>query len=218
VRLEDISFSDTLPPELELVSADIVSKQGGKVSVSGANLAFDFSGCMNSQYFAPPPTSRCYGDPYSVTATIKARVKTPTEACQSTTISNTAFYDIFKVSSTYYNDDMSMTGVTIHGEGTRNFSALPRKGALEISLAGPKELKIKEKGSYSLTVANKGKDVSLNTTLTLLVPKLSVNGVEKYVSIINVEGGVVDYSAISQGKIYIHLEEILEGRSKQVKF
>lgn len=218
MRLEDINFSDVLPPELELVSADIVSNQGGSVSISGADISFAFSGCVNSQYFATPSSSRCYGNPYSATALIKAKIKTPADVCKTTTITNTASYDILKVSSTHYNDDTSMTGVTIHGGGSKTFSAQPRKGALEVSLSGPSQLQVKQKGSYSLTVANKGKAASLNTTLTILVPKLSVNGVEKYVSIINVEGGVVDYSDIAQGKIYIHLEEILEGRSKQVKF
>ncbi|MDR2190808.1 MAG: DUF11 domain-containing protein [Candidatus Peribacteria bacterium] len=41
---------------------------------------------------------------------------------------------------------------------------------------------------------------------------------EKYVSIINVEGGIVDYSDIANGKITIHVEEILEGRTKQISF
>ncbi|MDR0607827.1 MAG: DUF11 domain-containing protein [Candidatus Peribacteria bacterium] len=218
VRLEDIHFDDVLPPELELVSADIVSKQGGSVTVSGTDITFDFSGCINSQYFATPAISRCYGNPSFATATIKAKIKTPVDACKVTTISNTASYDISRVSSTYYNDDVSMTGVTIHGEGTKVFPANPLKGSLSISLAGPSTLQVKQKGSYSITVANGGRDASLDTTLTILVPKLMVNGVEKYVSIINVEGGVIDYSDISQGKIYIHLEEILEGRSKSVKF
>ncbi|MDR0607850.1 MAG: hypothetical protein LBG52_05965 [Candidatus Peribacteria bacterium] len=195
---------------MELVSADIVSNQGGTVSISGADISFVFSGCINSQYFATPNSSHCYRDPTAATATIKAKIKTPADACKSTTISNTASYDILQVSSTHYNTDGAMTGVNIHGQGSEIFTAQPRKGVLEISLTGPKALKIKEKGNYSLTIANKGEDVSLDTTLTLLVPKLSINGVEKYVSIINVEGGVVDYSDIAQGKVYIHLEEILE--------
>jgi uncharacterized repeat protein (TIGR01451 family) len=208
VRLEEVHFEDFLPPELELVSADIISNQGGGVNVSGNQLTFDFSGCVNSQYFATPTTSHCYGNSYAATATIKAKIKTPADACSITSISNTATYDVYSVSSTHYNDDASMSGTHIHGAGTKSFSAYPLKGNLSLSLYGPSTLQVKNKGSYSITVANGGRDTALNTMLTIAVPKLSVNGVEKYVSIINVEGGIVDYSDITSGKIYIHLAEL----------
>ncbi|GHV26119.1 hypothetical protein FACS1894176_06190 [Bacteroidia bacterium] len=226
VRLEEVKFDDLLPPELELVSADIVSAQGGTVSVSGNALHFDFSGCVNSQYFPSPATSSCYNQPTAATATIKARITTPTDACKTTVINNTASYDILSVSTSHLNDDSAMTGVvngsgvatSLHGEGSRAFYANPLKGEFSLSLNGSTNIQVKEKGSYTLTIANQGKDASLNTTVTILVPKLTINGVEKYVSIINVEGGVVDYSDIAQGKIYVHLEELLAGRTKTVKF
>jgi uncharacterized repeat protein (TIGR01451 family) len=218
VRMEDIHFKDFLPPELELVSADIISSQGGNVHINGTTITFDFSGCINSQYFDTPNTSHCYGNPYAATATIKAKVKTPADACSISSISNTATYDVYKVSATHYNDDASMSGTHLSGAGTKSLSVYPLKGDLALSLYGPSSLQVKDKGSYSITVANKGKDTALNTMLTISVPKLSINGVEKYVSIINVEGGIVDYSDIVNGKIYIALAEIGVGRSKQINF
>jgi uncharacterized repeat protein (TIGR01451 family) len=219
VRLEDISFDDVLPEELELVSATITSNQGGNVEITNGNaLHFKLDGCINSQYFATPTSSHCYGDATTATAIIKAKIKPPADECKSTTIRNTASYHVEKVSLSHHNDDESMTGVSLSGQGSVSFSANPLKGSLKLSFTGPKTLQVKEKGNYTITVANEGRDTSLNTYITLLVPKLSINGIEKYVSIINVAGGTVDYSEITNGKIIIHLEEILEGRSKQVTF
>ena len=47
-------------------------------------------------------------------ATIKAKVKTPVDACVITPITNVATYDVYRVSETHYNDDASMSGTSLH--------------------------------------------------------------------------------------------------------
>ncbi|MDR2190809.1 MAG: hypothetical protein LBP53_06660 [Candidatus Peribacteria bacterium] len=132
--MEDISFTDSLPTGLELVSAEITSNQGGNVLISGNDLQFTISGCVNSQFFPTPSNSYCYGNASTATVIIKAKIKTPVNACQSSVITNTANYAVQKISSTHYNDDNSMTITSLSGGGSISFSAQPRKGDLEMNI------------------------------------------------------------------------------------
>lgn len=217
LRMEDFVFEDVLPDDVEYVSADIVSEHEWTVTVDGKKVTVNIEGCIDSPYFPSPSGSSCYRGPKEVIVVIKAQIKNKA-ICTPTTIRNSANFYANKTSVSYINDDNSMTGSPLQGTDSWSLVAKPLVGELRMGINGPRTLKPKEKGTYTINVSNIGKDTSKTTKLTIQIPKITVNGTEQYASISNIAWGIVDYTKVSQWIIQVDLEEILAWRSKQVSF
>lgn len=217
LRMEDFVFEDVLPDDVEYVSADIVSEHEWTVTVDGKKVTVNIEGCIDSPYFPSPSGSSCYRGPKEVIVVIKAQIKNKA-ICTPTTIRNSANFYANKTSVSYINDDNSMTGSPLQGTDSWSLVAKPLVGELRMGINGPRTLKPKEKGTYTINVSNIGKDTSKTTKLTIQIPKITVNGTEQYASISNIAWGIIDYTKVSQWIIQVDLEEILAWRSKQVSF
>lgn len=180
--------------------------------------------CLNSLYFSGPSNpaeNACLGRPSSATGEIQVRIPTPGDVCSYYSTNNTGNFYVFEASNSINNSDSDVSPLSSPVEfQDDNEATHVTPGLADIesrsSISGPVLLSSLESGEYIIRVENTGDDTIYDTSLTIDIPQLMVNGLPQYIDLMSVTGGIVDFSGLPS-QVEIDLDNITPDSYKEVR-
>lgn len=216
--------SPNSPPFYSLTGSGITGS--GWTNIAPANpsdvrwVAF-YVPCLNSSYFPSSPSNlNCVNQPSAVIATINLQIRTSANICLEQNIQNTGVFQIHRASPDISNSslgDLSSPITYTDVESTHIGPSLADFSATS-NISGPSFIQVGNNGTYTFTVSNTGNDTAQNTQLTIVIPKVNINGNLKYLDFISATGGnvttIIDPLLSQIGTVLIDLGNISSGNSK----